>query len=66
MDEYLKIKDFLFNLDFSSIVGVTNLFDILEDRRILENLIKSYGDDLSVSSSPEFALIREKYVDICY
>lgn len=65
MEEYKKIKEFLLDLDFSLVGGVSNLFDILEDKRILENLIISYGDDLSVSSSPEFALFREKYVRIC-
>lgn len=65
MEEYLKIKNYLFNIDFSSINGVDNLLDILQDKRVLEDLKKSYGDELSVICSPEFIHLKEKYVDIC-
>lgn len=65
MEEYLKIKAYLASLDFSSIGSVENLLDIIEDRKMLETLSESYGDDLSISSSPEFEILKEKYVGIC-
>lgn len=61
MEEFLKIKDYLFNMNFTSVDGLDNLFEILEDRQTLSEIICSYGDEVSVSSSPEFAMIKEKY-----
>ena len=65
MDEYLKIKEYLLNFDFSTVGGVGNLLDILEDRKKLVDLSFLYGDDLSVSSSPEFVILKEKYLSVC-
>lgn len=65
MEDLLKIKSYLSNLDFTKIGSVENLLDVIEDRRVLEELHQSYGDDLSISSSPEFELLKEKYVGIC-
>lgn len=65
MEDLVKIKSYLANLDFASIGSVENLLDIIEDRRVLEELHESYGDELSISSSPEFEMLKEKYVGIC-
>lgn len=65
MEEFVKIRDYLFNINFTSVEGIDSLFEILEDRQTLSNIIYSYGDELSVSSSPEFAMIKEKYSHVC-
>lgn len=65
MEDFIKIRDYLFNINFSSVEGIGNVFTILEDRQSLLNIMHSYGDDLSVSSSPEFAVFREKYSFVC-
>ena len=65
MEEFIKIRDYLFNINFSSVNGINNLFDLLEDRQTLTNIICSYGDEVSVSNSPEFEVFREKYSFVC-
>lgn len=65
IEEYFKIKEFLFNFDCCEVVSIDRLFEIMEDKRQLTWLIDSYGDDVSVSASPEFAVFREKYLNYC-
>lgn len=65
MCDYLKIKSYLETLDFSAIGSMDRFLDLIEDKRILEDLEKSYGDDLSISTSPEFMALKEKYPGVC-
>ena len=68
MEEYLKIRDFLFNFksdSYDQVDSIGELFEILEAQQQLSTIINCYGDEFSVSCSPEFAVFREKYTGIC-